>query len=930
VQQLSQIVFTSDRSAVLPGPGATYQFNAQVLSGNAPTGAPVTWTSTNASIATVDASGKVTATGSAGSATVVASSPGMDSQAASVIIAQVAKGAVLVPSSDVIAGSQNSAVLKNGPNTSTIGVGTIVVSGDKGGLLGRVASVQVSGSQTSLTLTPAPLWQAFERLDIDVSSAPSTVQLSSVNGRLSISSHGRQLRTLQIGTFTCKNAAGASADVRLDGPTFTADVTSYIVANYHATWLGGIKDFRLSVVTTVPLKLTTGSLTFAANGHENLTCTAHVPRATLSGALAVPPFFFVGPTLDQTIVVSIDAKGEGTLTIAGPEVGAAATMTDGVAYNGGWQAIVENSQTGLQVTPAGTSFAASASVDVQSSYRADLGTTVLWNGLPITNANVAFGMVSGDYTVAITSPLGATSADYTGPSWSTNLRLQAGPELSLSDGLIGFLHDYFGVPTISQQWTVYDRTIPLSGSPTPSVAASPNLVKSGALSLSSITPRAYSGDRIEFVGFLNGSRTGTVLARATVGADGSARASWTPAASDNGSYRIIALLYDPIFSFASLAFPYASTNSASATVALASQPTPTPTPQPPGPTPTPTPTPQPPGPTPTPTPQPPGPTPTPPPPPHTPSPTPSPTPRPPTPTPTPTQVPVPNVTSISPTEMAVNKTQKLSIYGSFTDNNVVQFKWSASSGAGVWQNSKFKPSVTSGLITIDMDSGPVADSIHVRVCKSSSQTADADCSSGTQAVAVVVAPGKPTNTAPGSLAGPGPMLAGSTATLSWSASAGATMYEVAVRDVTTSENGPIVIDAFTSATSYSAGLLSGHKYRWDVQASNVAGVSGFTSPLYFQVAYPAPAISGVSPNPVPVSAAAQTVLVNGSNFIDKPTVTLTWTGMPNYTVPASEITYVSQNQVKMSIKVGTTPDTWTVKITNPDGQSSNMVKFTVK
>src|SRR5207247_1047996 len=81
--------------------------------------------------------------------------------------------------------------------------------------------------------------------------------------------------------------------------------------------------------------------------------------------------------------------------------------------------------------------------------------------------------------------------------------------------------------------------------------------------------------------------------------------------------------------------------------------------------------------------------------------------------------------------------------GNFSSGNVVQFKWGAGSGAAVWTTSNSAPTITSSsLITVSMNPGTVTDVINVRVCRSASQTATADCSSGTESVAV--ATGAPT------------------------------------------------------------------------------------------------------------------------------------------------------------------------------------------
>ena len=77
------------------------------------------------------------------------------------------------------------------------------------------------------------------------------------------------------------------------------------------------------------------------------------------------------------------------------------------------------------------------------------------------------------------------------------------------------------------------------------------------------------------------------------------------------------------------------------------------------------------------------------------------------------------------------------------------------------------------------------------------------------------------------------------------------------------------------------------------------------------------------------SGSAQTISIYGSNFVSKPSLTLTWTNQPNFPVPASQVTFVSSTEVQMTIVTGTTPDYWTVKVTNPGGAPSNVYGFTV-
>ncbi|GEM_PF-2430383 len=125
-------------------------------------------------------------------------------------------------------------------------------------------------------------------------------------------------------------------------------------------------------------------------------------------------------------------------------------------------------------------------------------------------------------------------------------------------------------------------------------------------------------------------------------------------------------------------------------------------------------------------------------------------------------------------------------------------------------------------------------------------------------------------------------------------------------------------------------ISTGTAYYYRVRAYNGGGDSSYSNEISI-TPLPAPFISSISPNPVPGSASQQTITINGSNFINKPTVTLTWTGQSDYTVSSAQVTYVSSTLLSMAITTSSTPDNWTVKVTNPnpDGQQSNILSFQV-
>ena len=90
-----------------------------------------------------------------------------------------------------------------------------------------------------------------------------------------------------------------------------------------------------------------------------------------------------------------------------------------------------------------------------------------------------------------------------------------------------------------------------------------------------------------------------------------------------------------------------------------------------------------------------------------------------------------------------------------------------------------------------------------------------------------------------------------------------------------------------------------------------------------------PVITSVNPSPIIGSDTPQTILVSGSGFVNKPSVTLSWTGMAQYAVPDAQVVFVNGSQLQFSITTTTSPDNWTVKVSNPDGQASNVLAFSV-
>jgi hypothetical protein len=101
---------------------------------------------------------------------------------------------------------------------------------------------------------------------------------------------------------------------------------------------------------------------------------------------------------------------------------------------------------------------------------------------------------------------------------------------------------------------------------------------------------------------------------------------------------------------------------------------------------------------------------------------------------------------------------------------------------------------------------------------------------------------------------------------------------------------------------------------------------------------PAPSITAISPNPAPgaVGWVTTTLTVTGANFVNKPKVVAAFAPFVGDTsiVDPSRITFVSSTQLLVSVDIWreateVSTGSWTIRVTNPDGQSSNAAPLTI-
>jgi hypothetical protein len=113
---------------------------------------------------------------------------------------------------------------------------------------------------------------------------------------------------------------------------------------------------------------------------------------------------------------------------------------------------------------------------------------------------------------------------------------------------------------------------------------------------------------------------------------------------------------------------------------------------------------------------------------------------------------------------------------------------------------------------------------------------------------------------------------------------------------------------------------------WTVTVVNPGGSS--SAAFTFTVSSASPSVSSVSPSPVPGSTTAQTLTINGANFVSGATVTYhdpqgnAYTGHATTFVSAAQLTDAAFNNANDG-------GSWTVTVVNPGGASSTAFTFTV-
>ena len=563
-------------SVVLGSAGQTSDIEVRAVDayGHAVPGASLTWTTTDAAVATVSPLGSLRARVTAqsagpGSGQIVAKWGTFETRI-DLLLARSRPGAVVLDGSLVLSRTESHVSLRRNAVTEALQSGQIVTSGGQWALLDRIGSKSLTAATVELAVSPTSYNQAFERLIVDSPGAPavfvarlnrdgaSYAFVRDASGKLQhVALNPMDASAL---TLSCKYTNGSPAPLLPVG----TDIEITAPLSLHPSYDSSTGELELAVEGQARVTILSGELRYLSATSQAVSCSLSLPSIVLLRA----SIYGIGLSLDLKPVVGVSIQAQttaGTLRITGPVASAVGSVTGGLRYRPGtgWSTFSDRSFSG-GVTPSPLtsdmpSFTASveAYAGAESSIKAYLGLPI--EGFGLNLAELTFLELKGYARASLTlpSPVTPSSPTYSGPSWSAALGVKADLGVEISSGQLPKLLRYFDISaSLAGPYSLFDLQIASRTSPTFTIWSDLGSVGVGeGLSLSGAGSTTASGS----LAFWSRRDSATTLSAIADGPfnSGAGSALLTPSADQVGTHRIRGRLYlDGVSSI----FPYASQN----------------------------------------------------------------------------------------------------------------------------------------------------------------------------------------------------------------------------------------------------------------------------------------------------------------------------------------------------------------------------------
>ena len=458
---------------------------------------------------------------------------------ATLAMAEMAPDTHLISSDLVISGAtpasgETEVVLVRTAVTESLGVGDVLVSDDRAGLLVRLQSAPSVGTDdVTITVSQAKITDAFINLDISARSVPQKRRYRLDDTPKSGAKRLSDDLDCQVGT---ENAIGFT----ITGPSVDLDFD--LGTEVDLTIVNGDVDrFTVAGVATAALRAQTGSLAYASNITGTVNCTFQLPEI-FTPAIPISAFSFQLNTA-PTIGFEFEAGFSGpSFTITGPTGRVTGRAVAGIDYTsaGGWQPKAETGWEGV-FEPLSTRFNANVTFNLKGGpfvtnefgLVANLGRPPL--GLQLADLRFIRLKGSGELDFVLASPLNVDRKDYVGPRWDIDAILTAQYQVALADGLLFSLLNALDVPTQIDALTgdIFEPIeFRIAEAPLPQIGAScssgcpANPIESETVALTLSAPAGTTGQGT-FLATPEGNQLGTTLGSSNL-ANGQASLTWHP------------------------------------------------------------------------------------------------------------------------------------------------------------------------------------------------------------------------------------------------------------------------------------------------------------------------------------------------------------------------------------------------------------------
>jgi hypothetical protein len=133
-----------------------------------------------------------------------------------------------------------------------------------------------------------------------------------------------------------------------------------------------------------------------------------------------------------------------------------------------------------------------------------------------------------------------------------------------------------------------------------------------------------------------------------------------------------------------------------------------------------------------------------------------------------------------------------------------------------------------------------------------------------------------------------------------------------------------------TANSFTMRATLGSAGTWGIRANNPDGQQSTRFSFTAQAQVVDPFISGISPSNPTATVGNQNVAVSGANFLSGLTVTVTFPSGGSATLSGSQILNVTGSSFTMVINFNGNPGSYSIRVNNPNGRSSNTFGFTTQ